>query len=115
MQIDIHTHDKQLLSDLFGRTRINSGDKLPLAEGVTLEYQGTVKYYSVDWPDIVTFVLEYGTAVSAGVVATRLTDWIREKVGSRVERIEVDREEIELDKEGRIRRIIREKITRSRE
>ncbi len=115
MQIDIHTHDKQLLSDLLGRTRINSGDQLPLAEGVTLEYQGTTKSYSVDLPDVVTFALTVIGSVPAAVAANLLTDWIREKLSSRAERIDIDREEIEFDDEERVRRIVREKITRRRE
>ncbi len=115
MQIDIHTHDKQLPYDLLGRTSIKSGDQLSLADGVTLEFQRTTKRYSVGWPDVVTFALAVIGSVPAAVVADLLTDWIREKLSSRAERIDIDREEIEFDDEGRVRRIVREKITRSRE
>ena len=115
MQIDIHTHDKQLAYDLLGRTSIQSGDQLSLADGVTLEFQRTTKRYSIDLPDVVTFALTVIGSVPAAVAADLLTDWIREKLSSRAERIDIDREEIEFDDEERVRRIVREKITHRRE
>ena len=75
MQIDIHTHDKQLAYDLLGRTSIQSGDQLSLADGVTLEFQRTTKRYSIDLPDVVTFALTVIGSVPAAVATNLLTDF----------------------------------------
>jgi hypothetical protein len=105
--IEIETDDTRraldLALDLCGSMR--AGEKLQIADGATLTYEGTIERRAFGMPAEVTFALTLAANVPAGVVA----NWLYAKLRGKAKRLRIDRTEIEVN-EGEIRRILREKI-----
>lgn len=101
MELEIHTHDKQLLSDILDKSSVSRDDTITISGNTRLIYKGTTFRLAAGLPEIINFTLTFGS----GVVA----NWIYDKIKNRTEKITINRKEIILDKE-QIKRVIEEEI-----
>ena len=58
INIEVDTYDRQLTTDILGKKTISSGDKRDIYKNTTLEYQLTLKKFSIDEPDTILFTLD---------------------------------------------------------
>ncbi len=79
MNIEIHTHDKFLAFDLLGKSSITAGDEIRGTEDVRLKYNGSLIRKAAGFPEVVNFVLTFGSGVTSGVVANWLYDKLKRK------------------------------------
>lgn len=106
LELEITTHDRDLLRDLVDADKVRADEPMEIAEGVSLTYQGSKRFKSVGEPEIIMLAITFGTSVSARLLAT----WLWSKLHNRENTsLTIDRIEVEID-EGKITRIIREKI-----
>ena len=106
MEIQIHTFDEHLLESLFGQAEIGEGQSIEIAEGIAMTYERSVIRRGFGSPEVITLALSFPVGVSASFIAA----WIYDKLkGTKVERIFVDRTEVQFD-EGSIKKVIEEKI-----
>jgi hypothetical protein len=103
IEIEIQTYDKFLEFDLFN---IAQGETLDVTKPLSLEGIGTVviepqiifkSWTGQSTPEIIKFSLELLKDVSIGVVSAWLYDKLHRKD---VEKIKINGEEINLEKEG---------------
>ena len=105
MELEIHTWDKTLLFDILDKSSASIGDAITIPGDAKLTYKGTLICKALGIPRIINFVLTFGSGVAAGVVA----NWIYDKLKHRVEKIVINKKEIQLDKRE-IKRIIEERL-----
>ena len=104
--LEIDTYDKKLLSDLMGNPgtfKRGMMSKVPDVMDITLDSLDIRKGFG--FPETLTFALTFATSVGASIIA----NWLYDRLKGRVEKISIDRLEIELD-EGEIKKVIYEKI-----
>jgi hypothetical protein len=106
MKIEIHTHDRRLVSDLLGSSTITVNDKVQISGDAVLRFDGIYIRKAVGFPEIVYFSLTFGLGVSASLVANWLYNKLRKK---KIEKLIIDRRVIEID-EGEIKKIIEERL-----
>jgi hypothetical protein len=78
--------------------------------GLTVRFSGQTEFRSLD----VGPLMEFAVAVSAGVTAKLVADWIVAKFRGRTTGITINRRVIDLDDEGQVRRIVEEEIKERR-
>ncbi len=105
MQLEIHTHDKNLLFDILGRTSDSRDNNVVIPGNATLTYKGSTMHLAEGLPEIINFIVTFGSGVAAGVIA----NWIYDKFSNRTEKIVINRREVHFDKEE-IKRILEETI-----
>jgi hypothetical protein len=107
--IEIETHDRALEFDLMGNPAfLEKGVALTLPDGSRLAWQPGPMRKAYGLPQILRYVLEYGSGVSAGILAS----YLYEKLKGRATVLRVDRQEIQIE-QGEITRIITEHIEKS--
>lgn len=105
MQLEIYTHDKNLLFDILGRTFDSREKSVVIPGNATLTYKGTTIHLAEGLPEIINFVVMFGGSVAANVVA----NWFYDKFINRVEKIVINRKEVHLNKDE-ITRVLEETI-----
>jgi len=94
MQIEIHTFDKQLVSELFGKTEISSGDAIRLNDDARLIFRGIYIRKAVGFPEIFQFVLDHADAIAASIAANFLYELLK---GKKVEKLVIGGQDVPLD------------------
>ena len=105
INIEVDTYDKQLTTDILGRKSISSGDKIDIYRNMALEYQLTLKKFSIEEPDTVIFTLdvEGDVATNTSIFAT----WLHDNLKNRAVKLKINRTEVDVDEEE-IKKIINE-------
>ncbi len=105
INIEVDTYDKQLTTDILGRKSISSGDKIDIYRNMALEYQLTLKNFSIEEPDTVIFTLDVGgdVATNTSIFAT----WLHDNLKNRAVKLKINRTEVDVDEEE-IKKIINE-------
>ena len=105
INIEVDTYDKQLTTDILGRKSISSGDKIDIYRNMVLEYQLTLKKFSIEEPDTVIFTLdvEGDVATNTSIFAT----WLHDNLKNRAVKLKINRTEVDVDEEE-IKKIINE-------
>lgn len=86
---------------------------MPLGDGVTVIWR--VPMAKAAWvPKAIEIAFQVLEAVPAGVAANLITGWVMNRFKGKAQRIVVERQEVEFD-EGKLKRIVLEKITRERD
>ncbi len=95
INIEVDTYDKRLATDILGRKSINSGDKIDIYRNTALEYQMTLKKFSIEAPDTVIFTLdvEGDVATNTSIFAT----WLHDNLKNRAVKLKINRTEVEID------------------
>lgn len=106
MEIKIRTYDGQLVFDLLGKPSASFGDRIEIADHVSLIYNGTIKRRAIGLLEIVNFTLVFGSGVAASLIAAGLYDKLK---GRKVETVIIERTEVEID-EGQIRKVMEERV-----
>ncbi len=107
MNIEIHTHDRDLVSDFLGSSSASAKDEIQIADQVRLRYEGSHIRKAIGLPEIARFALTFGSGVAAGVAA----NWLYGKLkGRRVEKLIIERTEVDVN-QGEIERVIEERLT----
>jgi hypothetical protein len=111
MELEIETTDKRVLHAVMGRRfpeeSLSRGDVAEPLGGVNVRYNGSIERRAIGFPEVAQFVLTLGAGVSASVVG----NWLYGKLkGGRVQRIRIDRVDVQLDKEN-IQRVIQTSLT----
>jgi len=110
IRVEIETFDKDLDFDLFGTKTLSKGMQKTIAEGVSVAYEYTEYRKAVGFADIIHVIVTIGRDVPIGVAAGLIATWLYDKLkGRKVEKLKIERTEIEVDK-GEIKRVIMEKI-----
>ncbi len=105
MKIEVYSYNGRLVHDLFNKSFLSAGDKIQIADNITLNYEGTYCRRTIGFPEIANFALTFSSGVASGVAATWLYDKLK---GQKVEKLVIERTEVEIN-EGEIKRIIEEK------
>ena len=58
MNIEIHTYDRKLTTDLFGKNSVSSDDETQISNDARLRFKGIISYKAFDIPKIVMFALK---------------------------------------------------------
>ena len=88
-----------------------AGAVLPGPEGLTIRYDGLIESRGSDIPSVAEFAIFLVGTVSATLIATGLTGWIRDTFGERpTMKVTINRHEIDSDDAGQVRRIVEEEI-----
>ena len=105
INIEVDTYDKLLTTDILGRKSISSGDKIDIYRNMALEYQLTLKKFSIEEPDTVIFTLdvEGDVATNTSIFAT----WLHDNLKNRAVKLKINRTEVDVDEEE-IKKIINE-------
>ena len=105
INIEVDTYDKQLTTDILGRKSISSGDEIDIYRNMVLEYQLTLKKFSIEEPDTVIFTLdvEGDVATNTSIFAT----WLHDNLKNRAVKLKINRTEVDVDEEE-IKKIINE-------
>ena len=105
INIEVDTYDKQLTTDILGRKSISSGDKIDIYRNMALEYQLTLKKFSIEEPDTVIFTLdvEGDVATNTSIFAT----WLHDNLKNRAVKLKINKTEVDVD-EKEIKKIINE-------
>ena len=105
INIEVDTYDKLLTTDILGRKSISSGDKIDIYRNMALEYQLTLKNFSIEEPDTVIFTLdvEGDVATNTSIFAT----WLHDNLKDRAVKLKINKTEVEID-EGEIKKTINE-------
>lgn len=106
LDIRIETHDTLLVYDLLGKGTANKGDVIPIGNGASIKYRGTLIRLQEGIPEVIGFILIIATDVGVGIVSA----WLYDKLKNKKVTLRIDRTIVEIDK-GEIERIIHEKIT----
>ena len=107
INIEIHTHERRLVSDLLGKSSITINDEIQISDQIKLRYAGSYIRKALDFPEIIYIVVSFSSGVAAGVFA----NWIYDKIkGKRIEKFMIEKTEIELD-QGEIKKVIEEKLS----
>jgi hypothetical protein len=107
VQIDLMVRPSRALGELLpDGMRQKRGSIIPSPDGTTLRYEGMIEYRGVEMPPEVMFAL----TVAAGVSAQLIAEWIIRTFGASADHITIDRQQIDLDDEGNVRRVIEERI-----
>lgn len=106
LQIEIHTHDRKIVSDFLEKSSVSTGDEAIISDQARIKYEGSYIRKAIGFPEIVYFILTFSLGVSASVIA----NWIYDKIkGKEIEKIIIEKTEVDLNREE-ITRIIKEKI-----
>ena len=105
MELEIYTHDKDLLSNILGKSSPSRTDSVIIDVNAKLTYRGTTVRLSDGLPEIINLTLTFGGGVAAGIVA----NWLYEKFKGRTVKIVINKREINLDKE-QIKNVVEETI-----
>ena len=114
IKLEIDTQDWKLLFDLFqepGKTTYVQGDQKEIANGVTITNAGLTLHESFGVSDTLTLIISFAEGVTMGAAGNLLSSWIIDKLKGKATVIRVNRREVHLDNEGRIRKLIEEEIT----
>ena len=84
-----------------------------MAQDIEALFQHVESRKSLDWPEIVAFVVTVSASIPPEVAANLITQWLMSMIPRKPEKIVVERTEVEFE-EGLIRRIIHEKMSQSR-
>ena len=105
INIEVDTYDKRLTTDILGRKSISSGDKIDIYRNMVLEYQLTLKKFSIEEPDTVIFTLdvEGDVATNTSIFAT----WLHDNLKNRAVKLKINQIDVEIDEEE-IKKIINE-------
>jgi hypothetical protein len=107
MKVEIDTRDLEL------RNSLMSGTPVDLGNDVRLNYEGVaVIRKGFDFPSTIELAFQFGLGVSSGVAANLLTNWLWSRKG-RVEKIQLEKTEIDFDDKGNINKIVNEKIEKT--
>ena len=87
------------------KSSISREDSIVTPDNAKLTYKGTTIRLAEGLPEIINFVVTFGSGVAAGVVS----NWIYDKLKHKTEKIVINRKEIDLDKE-KIKRVLEETI-----
>jgi hypothetical protein len=110
LEIEITTHDRMATFELLEATSLSPGQALELADGLVVNYRGTLVRKSVGWPEVSAFLLAVASNLPASVAADLIWNWLKSKLSSPPERLTIDRTVIEFE-EGEVKRVIVEKIS----
>lgn len=105
MELEIYTHDKDLLSNVLGKSSPSRNDSVVINGNFKLTYKGTTFRLSAGLPEIINLTLTFGGGVVAGIVA----NWLYDKFKGRTVKIVINKREINLDKE-QIKNVVEETI-----
>lgn len=106
INMEIHTFDSRLAFDLMESNSLSSGDKVNIGKSATLTYKESQIRAAIGFPEIIEFTISFGT----GVASEFIVSWIYDKLkGKKVEKIMVDRKEVQL-KKGEIMKVIEERM-----
>jgi hypothetical protein len=105
INIEVITYDKALTADILGKKSINSGDKIDIYKNTTLQYQLTIKKFSIEEPDTIIFTSEIlgDIATNASIFAM----WLHDNLKKRAEKLKINQMDVKIDEEE-IKRIINE-------
>jgi len=107
LSLEVVTHDEHLANELRGF----------VAENVDIPGVATLRY-KAEWiakaeaevsAIILRLTLQFGAAVGASLVAR----WLVDRLKGRIEKLVIDRREIQINDEGKISRIIEEHIEKT--
>ena len=105
MELEVYTKDERLLFDILGKSSASTGKTIKIPGNAKLIYKGTSIREAVGTPEVINFVLMFGSEVAAGIVA----NWVYDKLKNRAEKIVINRREVQMDREE-IKRVIEEEI-----
>src|SRR6266581_3384052 len=106
MLVEIVTTDDMLASDLMG----GSDDHVSIPGGATLTYKGTTIHETINYPETITFILEY----VVGPLATSIvSNYIYDKIKGRAKKLRIQKREVPIEREEIIHTI--EETTTSEE
>ena len=107
INIEVETYDKKLSTDIFGKKTISPGYKKDIYKNTKLEYQLTLKKFSIKEPDTILFTLDIDgdIATNTSIFAT----WLHDNLKDRANKLKINTSEVEIE-EGEINKIINEII-----
>jgi hypothetical protein len=111
LNLEIETFDRPILNEIFNEPVMAEAKPIELGDGITLKGLTWRIRKGGGLPDAVTLVVEFGLGVSSSVVATLITNWLW-KLKMRVERVTIERTEIEFDSAENIKKIVTEKLSK---
>lgn len=108
MNVEIDTHDRQLVSELFESPSLSVGQQRSIPGGATVTYQGEVIRKAVGIPETIMLTVALGTGTS--VVGSLIANWLYDKLkGGRAVSLRIDRREVQIE-DGEIKRVVEETI-----
>jgi len=96
IKIEIHTHDRKLLSDILENSSVSMGDETNISDQARIKYDGSYIRKALGFPEIIYLILTFSSGVSAGVIANWLYDKLKKK---NIEKLIIDKTEVEINKE----------------
>jgi len=106
IEIEIHTYDGGLISDLLGKDSASSGEEVKITDEAKLKFKGKKVFLAAEHvPQIIYFILNVSSNVACGLAASWLYDKIK---GRNIKKLIIERTEMEIER-GEIKRVIEEK------
>lgn len=106
MEIQVEISNLKFLSDLMETpSEIKTGSQVNIPGGATLTLNQITGYKAFDMGKVIEFALNFGSGVSASLIAS----WLYQKFNGNVTNIRINRREIHFNK-GEIEKIITEEI-----
>ncbi len=104
--VEVHTHDKALLNDLFGPD-VAVGSAVAFPSGCQGRYLGkTIRIGA--WPGLPE-ILQVGITLGTGVTTSLLATWLYNKFKGRVSEVRFNRKVVEITPDG-FKKVIEESL-----
>jgi hypothetical protein len=102
LKLEIETRDRDL----------DVSFPVDLGNDVRVNYENTVYRKTFDLPDLIELTVRFGVDVSAQAVGTLVANWLWQRK-DRVEKIRLERTEIEFDNKENMKKIVTETIEKT--
>jgi hypothetical protein len=95
------------LSDVLPEGMFHQGVEVAeTPDGVSVRYEGAIEYRGADIAPVLQFVVDAGSAATGTLIGA----WIVSRFKGKVQKITINRREIDLDDQGQVRRIVEEEF-----
>jgi hypothetical protein len=103
MQIEIHTSEKNLSSELFETSTPTAGNQIQITDDVKVVFQRIENINSIE-------IIFFDATIGGGpITAVRLANWLYSKLqGKNIEKLIIDGKKVEIDR-GELARVMKGK------
>jgi hypothetical protein len=112
MQVDV-AGDGDLEFALLKSDSVGTGDSIELGQGLVVRMiDNNIRKGGVEWSHLATFLVEKAENVPLDVAVALLSAWIYDTLKGRKAKVSIGRTELQLDDNGQIKKVIRERLER---
>lgn len=105
IEIEIETHDGELVSDLMETSSPLIGQQKSIPGGAVVTFKGKLTRKALNLP----LTIELAIALTSAVISGSIANWLSRKIKGRATTLRIDRREVQIE-EGEIKRVIEERI-----